>query len=116
MAAEDFNLAGGRPVELHFADVAADLHAIGSGIHAQGASDGSRNTDEPFHPAQVVFGAEGNRAAEVCGGIYMGKVAFEDDVLIAANELQDHPGQFSITDKQVGAAAEELVRDVVGVE
>src|SRR6266852_6784897 len=39
MAPEDFDFAGGGPVELHLADVAADLHTVGSGIHTKRASD-----------------------------------------------------------------------------
>src|SRR5260370_13177918 len=71
----------------------SDLHAIGSGIHAQRASDGSRNTDEPFHPAQIVFGAKGNRAAEVRGGIDVGKVAFEDDIGLRARSEERRVGK-----------------------
>src|SRR5712691_11816065 len=74
---EDFDLAARGPVELHLPDIAADLHAVGSGIHTQGATDGAGNTDETLHPAEVVFSAEGDHAAEVGRGVDMGKTAIE---------------------------------------
>src|SRR5260370_5441797 len=58
MAFESFTFAGGGPVELHLADVAADLHAVGAGVHPEGASDGAGDADESFHAAEVVFRAE----------------------------------------------------------
>src|SRR5260370_41097014 len=100
MAAEGFKLAGRRPVELHFADVAADLHAVGPGIHTQRPADSAGNAYEPFHSPQVVFGAEGNRAAEVRRCVDMGEVTIEDTFGIGTNELEDHPEQFAIAAKQ----------------
>src|SRR5260370_32801794 len=116
MAAEDFDLPAGRPVELHFADVVTDLHAIGPGVHAQSAPYGAGNTDEPCHAAKVVFRAEGDHAAKVCRGVDVRKVTIEHDVGLRADELQNHPWQIPIADEQVRASAEELVRNVVHVE
>src|SRR5258705_1181265 len=116
VAAENFDLSSGRPVELHFADITADLHAVGSGIHAQGASDSAGNADKPFHAAEVILRAECDHAAKVCRGINVRKVAIEHDIRLGTDKLQDHPWQLPITDQQIRAAAEELMRDVVRVE
>src|SRR5260370_28467461 len=106
MAAEDFDLPAGRPVELHFADVVTDLHAIGPGVHAQRAPNGAGNADEPFHAAKVVFRAEGDHAAKVCRGVDVLKVAVKNDIGLRTDELHNYPRQLPITNKQVRAAAE----------
>src|SRR3981189_3693202 len=116
VATENFDRPTGSPVELHFADIAADLHPVGPGIHAQSASDGAGNTDESFHAAEVVLGAEGDHAAQVCRGVDVRKIAIEHDIGLRTDELQDHPGQLPVTHQQIRAAAEELMRDVVRVE
>ena len=116
VATENFDRPTGGPVELHFADIAADLHAVGPGIHAQSPPDGAGNTDESLHAAEVVLRAEGDHAAKVCRGVDVRKVAIEHDIRFRTDELQDHPGQLPITHQQIRAAAEELMRDVVRVE
>ena len=113
---EDFDLPAGRPVERHFPDIVADLHAIRAGIHAQSAPDRARNTDEPFHSAEVVLGTKGDHAAKVGSGVDAHKAAIKDDVRLRTNKLQNHPRQFAITYEQIRAATEELVRNVVRVE
>src|SRR5205807_6851085 len=116
IAPEDFDLPAGRPIGLHFPDIAADLHAIGAGIHPQSPPDGAGNAYEPFHPAEVILGTEGDHAAKVGCGVDAREVAVEDDVWLRTDKLQDYPGQFAITYQQVRAAAEELVRNAVRVE
>ncbi len=109
-------MPAGGPVELHFADIAADLHAVRPGIHAQSTSDGAGNTDESFHAAKVVLGTKGDHAAKVGRGVDVRKIAIENDIGLRTDELQDHPGQLPITDQQIRASAEELVWDMVRVE
>jgi hypothetical protein len=45
-----------------------------------------------------MLGAEGDRAAEVGGGIHVGQIAFEDNFGMGFRELQDDPGKFAILD------------------
>src|SRR5207249_8886762 len=116
IAPEDCDLPASRPIELHFPNVAADLHAIGSSIHAESASDGTGNPNETLHAAEVVLGAEGDHAAKVGSGVHVSEVPVEDDVWLRADELQDYPRQLIFTYEQVRASAEKLVGNAVGVE
>src|SRR6266568_6893051 len=116
IAPENFDRSAGRPVELHFPNVGADLHAVGPGIHAQGAPDSAGNTDEPLHSAEVVLGTKGDHAAQVGRGVNVRKVAIDHYIGLRTNKLQDHPGQLPITHEQVRASAEELVWNMVRVE
>ena len=116
MAPESFELALGSPVKLDFADVTANLHAIGTGVHAESAADGSGYSDKAFHAAEVVSRAESYSAAKVGRGVDLGKIAFEDDIRLRRDELKHHPGQFAVAHEQVRAAPEKLVRNAVGVE
>src|SRR5260370_22098232 len=116
MIPENFDLPAGRPVELHFPDIAANLHAVGPGIHAQCASDSAGDADESLHPTEIVRRAEGDQAPQACRGIDMREIAMDHDVGLGTDELQDHPGQFPITYEQVRASTEELMRDVVRIE
>src|SRR5579859_29962 len=101
MAAQGFHFAAGRPVELNFPDVTADLHTVGTGVHAQSAPDSPRYSNEPFHPAEVVFRAESHGAAKVGGRIDLGKIAFEHDIRLGRDKLQNDPGQLAVADEQV---------------
>ena len=100
-AAEDFYLAFRGAVELDLADVAADLHAVCSSVHAKSASDRAGNADQTLHATQIVFRAEGDSAAEVSSGVHVGKIAFQDDFRVGFGELKDDPGEFAIADEQV---------------
>src|SRR5882762_2299960 len=93
MAPEDFDFPAGRTVELHFPDIAADLHAVSPGIHAQSAPDGAGNADETFHPAEIVLRTEGDHAAKVCRGVDVREVTIEHDIRFRTDELQHHPWQ-----------------------
>ena len=66
---EGLDPAGGRPVDLHLADIGSDLRAVGARVHPQRASDRSRHADQAFHAAQIVLGAGGDRAPEVGGAV-----------------------------------------------
>ena len=111
---ESFDFARGRPVELHFADVGADLRAVGAGVHAQRAADRAGNADEPFHAAEIVLGAEGDGAAEIGGGIDLGDIAFDAHVpALEVGSCRTTQGQFAIHHEQVRAAAKEPVRNAV---
>src|SRR5215467_9679341 len=57
IAPEDFYPALGSSIQLDFADVAADLHTVGSGVHAQRTADAAGHADQAFHSAEVVLGA-----------------------------------------------------------
>jgi hypothetical protein len=112
----DFNPAGGSSVELDLADIRADLHAVGASVHAQCASDRAGYADEPFHPAEVVFGAVGYGPAEVSGSVHVRDVAFENDVGIRLGQLEDDPGKLAVFDQQVGPASEKAVGYTAGIE
>ena len=71
MIAKSFDLAGRRPVKLDVPNVAADLHAVSTGIHSQGASDGSGDANQAFHSAEAVFSAVGHGSSEVRGRIHV---------------------------------------------
>src|SRR3989442_9843935 len=91
IALEDFDFVVGGAVELHLTHVSADLHPVGAGVHPQRASDSAWNTDQAFHPAEVVLGAEGDRPAEVCRGVHARKITFKDRSEEHTSELQSRP-------------------------
>ena len=62
----------GRP---YFADVRTDLRAVRSGIHPQCAADGTGDADQALHAAEIVFGAEGDRSAQIGGRIDAGNMS-----------------------------------------
>src|SRR5260370_42248708 len=115
MIPEDFNLPAGRPVELHFPDIAAILHAVGSGVHSQGASDGAGDADESLHPTEIVLRAERYHASQVCRSVDMREIAIEHDVGLRTDEVHDEPRKFPITYQKGRASTQELMRDVVRV-
>ena len=57
-----------------------------------------------------MLGAGGDRASEVGGAVHENVVAFKPHIRILPRQLQDHPGKFSVGQKNVAAAAEEAVR------
>src|SRR5580765_4304309 len=54
MPAQNFDLSLGRAVDLHLADVRPDLHAVGSGVHAESAADGAGDSDQALHSTKVM--------------------------------------------------------------
>src|SRR5204863_9243423 len=116
IAAEDFNLAGGGPIEFDFADVAADLHAVSAGIHAKRAADGAGDADEAFHSAKVVLGAVGDGAAEVSGGIHAGKISVQDNFGFRFSELENDPWEFSVADEEIRTAAQKFVWNAIVIK
>src|SRR5258708_19956398 len=109
MIPEDFNLPAGRPVELHFPDIAANLHAVGSGVHSQGASDGAGDADESLHPTEIVLRAESYHASQVCRSVDMREIPIEHDVGLRTDELHDAPGKFPITHEKVRPSTHQLM-------
>src|SRR5262245_58184375 len=101
MPTEGFDSPGGGAVELHFANLAADLHRIGGGIHAQRSADGAGNPNQAFHAAEVMLGAGGDGAAQLRGGVDVSQIAFQDDLGLGGDELQNHPRQLAVIDQQV---------------
>src|SRR5580658_7329049 len=116
IALEDFYLSAGGAIEFYLPDVRTDLHSIGAGVHAQRAAYRPRYADEPFHAAEVILRAEGYRAAEVRRRVHLGKGAIDDDFGLGLSQLEHDPRQFAVSHQQVGATAQEPVRDAVGVE
>src|SRR5579862_6244112 len=111
IALESFVGIGGSAVELHFANPGTDLSAVSAGVHTESAADGARNADEAFHAAAVVFGAEGDGAAEVGRSVDVSDAVFHGHAGLARGEMQDDPVELAIVDKNVGATAEEFVGD-----
>src|ERR1700740_1666576 len=116
MATKGFDFAAGSTIDLHFANVSANLHAVGARVHAQSTADGARNTDQTFHAAEVVLGAEGDSAAEVGGGIDASKIAVQNDAGIRWCELQDDPGKVAVAHEQIRATSEEFMGNLVCVQ
>src|SRR5690242_4335031 len=106
-----FNARVGGAIEFHLADVGTDLRAIGAGIHAQGAPDGSGHADEAFHAAEVVLGAKGDGAAQVGGRIHVRGISLQAHVGILVRQLQNDPGELRVSHQQIRAAAEKFVSD-----
>ena len=101
MPPESFDFPRGGAIQLHFADVGADLHPVGAGIHAQRSTDRAGNSNQAFHAAEVVLSAKGDGAAQVSRGVDVRQIAFQDDVGLGWNELQNHPRQLPVIDQQV---------------
>ena len=70
IALENFDLARGAAIDFYLANIVPDLDSVGAGIHAQGSADCAGNADQPFHAAEIMLGAEGDRSAEVGGGVH----------------------------------------------
>ena len=98
IAPQDFNLAFGGPVKFYFADVAANLHAVSAGVHAEGSTNGAGDADESLHSAKIVLRTIGDGAAEVGRGIHMSKIPLENDFRVWLRKLEDDPGEFAIID------------------
>jgi hypothetical protein len=101
IAFEDFYFARGDPIKFYFADVAADLHAVGAGVHSKRAPDGAGNADEAFHAAEVVLGTVGDHAAEIGCGVNVCKISMEYNVRLGTRELEDDPGEFAVAYEKV---------------
>src|SRR2546426_4974919 len=110
-APERLDSTSPRPVNLNFAHIGTDLRAVGFRVHPQSPAHGAWHADQTLHPPQVVLRAERNRAAQVCCAIDIGEVALQPDVRLRPDQLQHHPGQLAIQDKQVGTATQEPMRD-----
>ena len=63
-----------------------------------------------------MLGAEGDRAAQVRGCIDMSTISFYHHIRVRRRELQHYPRQLAVSNKQVRAAANEPMRNVIGVE
>src|SRR6266404_1367470 len=116
MPAQNFDLPFGGAVHLHLADIRPDLHAVGSGVHAESAADGAGDSDQALHSTEIVLRAVGNRAAQVRRGVHARQLAFENDGRLWRHELQNYPGQFAVAHQEVRAAAQELVRNMAIIE
>src|SRR6266481_7651784 len=116
MPEQNFDLSFGSAVELHLADVCPDLHAVGSGVHAESAADGAGDSDQALHSTEIVLRAIGNHAAQVRRGVHARQLAFENDGRLRSDELQNYPGQFAVAHKQVRTTAQELVRNMAIIE
>src|SRR5271156_132771 len=112
ISAQRFQFAGGGAIELDFADVGANLRAVGAGIHAQRAADAAGNADEAFHAAEVAFRAEGDHAAEVGGRVHVSSISFDAHSGLRRGQMQHDVGQLAIGYEHVGAAAEKAVRNI----
>src|SRR5882724_13580307 len=106
VAPEYFYLAASGAIELYLSDIGSDLHAVGSGIHAQGATDGARYPDEPLHAAEVIFRAKGHRATEIRRRVDLREGARDDYLGLGLRQLEYHPGQLSISHQQVRPPAD----------
>src|SRR5260370_41358917 len=96
IALEDFDFVVGGAVELHLTYVSADLHPVGASVHPQPAPDTAWNTDQAFHPAKAVLGAEGDPPAEVCRVVHARTITFKDTIRLGRNALQSYPRQSAV--------------------
>ena len=67
-------------VVLQLVSAQPDIVLEGNFAQVDAAADGAGDSDEAFHPAQIVFRAESYGAAEVCRCVNLGEVTFEYDV------------------------------------